>query len=267
MVKEPVPDIKSSNTSFLAYYNLQDSELDGEFKPTELNFGTDMYSRFSTGEGTVYDNGYEFTFEDSLINSTITIRAGNDNHRWITAYIKNYNNGGDFTGEGSDLSTYSYSNDTTGGEYDIMPWRNSNAYKPTENSLFTAIEKCLINTEYWTRSEINIDNAGLYDYSIDNVAQQISIFSHGQGTAGVSFTDKTTIYKAYIAGFGDTDYQNWNYLDFSINETKCFGIGSSSSMRFALNVTDIVKQDNKLKTSLSGDGNTSSSYTCIVVWS
>lgn len=261
-----VPNIKPSDTSFLAYYNLQDTELNGEFNPTELNFGTDMYTRFSTGEGTVYDNGYKFTLEDTLMNSTITIRAGNDGHRWVTAHIKNYNNGGDFTGKGADLSTYSYSNDTNGGEYDIMPWKNSTVYEPTENSLFTAIKKSLINTDYWTRSELNMDNAGMYDYSVDDLSQQISIFSSDLGTSGLAFTDNTTIYKVYIVGYVKAGDNN-DGSDLAINGTKCFGIYNKARMRFALDVTEIVEEDNELNLLVSKIDEAIGSYNCIVVWS
>lgn len=262
-----VPDIDPSKTSFLAYYNLQDSELSGNFIPSELNFGTDMFTRFSTGPGTVYDNGYEFTIDDNLMNSTINIRAGNDSHKWITAHIKNYQNGGDFTGAGDDVSSYSRGS-TTGGEYDIMPWKNATVYKPTENSLFAAIKKSLSNTDYWTRSELNISNAGLYDYSTPDESQQISIFSGGIArTTGLAFTDTTTIHKAYISGFanvtGTTDRSK-----FLINETECFRVDGGGSMRFALNVTSLLSKVDELDLSLTRyNFDESGSYFLIVVWS
>lgn len=263
-----VPDIDPSKTSFLAYYNLQDSELSGNFIPSELNFGSEMFTRFSTGAGTVRDNGYEFTIDDDLMNSTINIRAGNDNHKWITAHIKDYQNGGDFTGAGDDPSSYSKSNDTNGGEYDIMPWKNSSVYKPTENSLFAAIKKSLSNTDYWTRSELNISNTGLYDYSTPDESQQISIFSANIGrTTGLSFTDTTTIHKAYISGYSETD-DNSDRSRFLINETECFRVVDGRSMKFALNVTSLLSKVDKLDLYLTRDGNESiGSYYCIVVWS
>lgn len=256
-----VSDIDPSKTSFLAYYNLQDSELNGNFIPSELNFGSEMFSRFSTGAGTVRDNGYEFTIDDDQMNSTINIRAGNDSHKWITAHIKNYQNGGDFTGSGADVSSYSRGS-TTGGEYDLMPWRGGTLYEPTENSLFTAIKKCLSNTDYWTATELNLDNAGLYNYSVSDESQQISIFGATPGsTKGVSFTDTTTIYKAYIAGNVDTERSG---SSFYINGTRGFGVGDYSGMRFALDVTDIVSGGNEINVLASGG---SYSYYLIVVWS
>lgn len=109
-----IPDLNTDEVSFLAYYELDDSEIESgkSFEPTQLNFGTGTNTRYNTPNSTTYDNGYRLKIEDDLMGSTITLRAGNYDHKWITAHLSDYSSegGGTFTGEGSDLSTYSYTN-------------------------------------------------------------------------------------------------------------------------------------------------------------
>lgn len=265
-----IPDLNTSSISFLGYYEVQDSEIkSGEsFDPTKLNFGTDVYDRYDTHSAVTYDNAYKFELEDEHMNSTITLRAGNHNHKWITAHIKDYSsqNGGEFTGEGTDLSTYSEKNpdNLAGGQYDLMPWNirgNWELFEPIENSLHSAIKRSLNSTSFWSRSKdnwrdstLNTDNTGLYDYSVGG-NHNISIFgSKGSDeTCSIAFTPSTTIHKGYVAGVSNGNSNNW------INEEY---IGDLYSYTF--DVTDILVNDKEIKLR---DQETHPVFYVIVVWS
>lgn len=106
----------------------------------------------------------------------------------------------------------------------------------------------------------------MYDYSVADLSQQISIFSSDLGTSGLAFTDNTTIYKVYITGYAKAGDNN-DGSDLAINGTKCFGIYNKARMRFALDVTEIVKEDNELNLLVSKIDEAIGSYNCIVVWS
>jgi len=247
-----IPDLNSDNISFLGYYEVQDSEIKSgkSFNPIDLNFATDLRDRYDTHSGDTYDNAYKFKLEDEHMNSTITIRAGNHEDKWITAHIKDYSsqNGGEFVGSGTDLSNYDEKNpDELSGQYDLMPWSVRNdweLFEPIENSLHSAIKRSLNSTDFWTESEDNwrdsrlkTNNTGLYDYSVGG-DHNISIFcSKGRdGTSSIAFTPTTTIHKGYITGVSNGNSNN------HINEEY---IGDNYS--YAYDVTDILVNDKEIK--------------------
>lgn len=264
-----IPDLNTDNVSFLGYYQPQNSEIDGTFKPTELNFSTSTNGRFDTPSSETYDNGYKLTIEDDKINSTITLRAGNDDHKWITAHIKDYSseNYGNFTGEGTDFSTYDYTGSSSDlyGEYDLMPWDDTNnLYEPSENALFNVIRKGLSSTDYWNQTSLTLSNAGIYNYAVPYESQQTSIFcSKNSADNGFSFTDVTTIHRAYIIGKSYSDFFRHNNKLY-INDTVAVNIPNRSTKYYALDIKDILKNDKQL--SIKHNGTERASYYCIIVW-
>lgn len=276
-----IQDLNTDNVSFLGYYKVPDSEIkSGEsFKASKLNFGSNMYSRYSTSGGSQYDNGYKFTIEDSYINSKITVRAGNPDHKWITAHIKNYNdiNGGKFTGSATDLTQFSAKGDSSffEGEYDIMPWMDdNNLYDFSENTLFASIRKCLLSTDFWNQNELTSKNAGLYNYSVGDNAQKTSIFGDSKDSeSGLSFTNETTIHNAYLVG--TTTYYGDSALGFQINKTEVFNANNGNQKYYAYDITQILKndEDNEIHIRQNRDNYrstytyTTSPYYCIIVWS
>lgn len=91
-----IPELNTDDTSFLAYYQVTDSEIDGSFNSEQIQFETDSSARLQPQSTDVYDNGIEMVVDDTLVNNTITLRAGNQNHKWVTAHLKDYTseNGG-----------------------------------------------------------------------------------------------------------------------------------------------------------------------------
>jgi hypothetical protein len=268
-----IPDLNTDEVSFLGYYQLKDSEIDGDFKPTELNFPTATNGRYDTPSSETYDNGYKLTIKDNKINSTITLRAGNTGHKWITAHIKDYSNEnfGSFTGKGTDLSTYDYTRTESdlSGEYDIMPWNDrNNLYEPDENTLFNVIRKGLYSTDYWTQNNLTLSNTGIYNYSVADESQQTSIFcSKENSDNSFSFTDVTTIHRAYIVGKSWGSYRRNDHTLY-INDSKGVSLPSNDGRNysFALNIKEILKNNKQLSVKMSGS-NVISSYYCIIVWS
>lgn len=265
-----IPDINTDNVSFLAYYNLSNSEIDGNFEPTQLNFGSSNNSTYSTPESTTYDNGYELIVEDHRVNQTITVRAGNKDYKWITAHIQDYTsqNGGEFTGSGTDINSYGYQGNKSGldGEYDLMPWTDlyNSLYEPTENILFAVIEKCLSSTDYWTQTSLKLENTGLYNYTVADQAQETSIFCGDDSSdRGMSFTDVTTIHKAYLVGATEAQHKYDNRL--YINDTEAHKSNDDADAYFAYDVTDILANEKQLKVGVTRTPN--AKYYCIVVWS
>lgn len=235
-----------------------------------MNFGTGTNTRYNTPNSTTYDNGYRLKIEDDLMGSTITLRAGNYDHKWITAHLSDYSSegGGTFTGEGSDLSTYSYTNtrSSLSGEFDLMPWKDYNTvYEPSENTLFNVIRKGLSSTDFWTQSSLTLSNSGLYNYSVTDQYQQTSIFcSQHNDDNGISFTDVTTIHKAYIVGTAYSNYRKQNN-NFYINDDLAVNMPSNDTSYYSLDITDILINNKQLN--VIHNSTKRASYYCIIVWS
>lgn len=273
-----IPDLNTDNVSFLAYYEVSDTEVDG-FDSESLNFPSDMDGRYDTGGTVQYENGYKFTIDDSYINSTITLRVGNDDHKWITAHIKNYNdiNGGKFTGDSTDIKNFTGDDESFfKGEYDLMPWMNrDDIYDPTENTLFAAIEKSLSSTDFWNRSNLKLENAGLHNYSVNqSQSHEISIFGDGgDSESGLSFTSETQIHRAYLVGKpyydGDKDYI------LSVNETEILHGFNEFGTTYAFNIKPLLanSSSNEIQIKQVEDNSKQiydsavSPYYCIIVWS
>lgn len=130
MPNGPIPDLDTDNTSFLAHYQVKGSEIDGSFNSEQIQFETDSDARLKPQSTDVYDNGIEMKVDDTLTNNTITLRAGNQNHKWVTAHLQDYDNGGGFTQNGTDITDVSefsyikYNNKSDldlEGEYGLVP--------------------------------------------------------------------------------------------------------------------------------------------------
>lgn len=285
MPSKPIPDLNTDNTSFLAHYQVTDK--DGTFEPEQIQFETESSARFQPQSTDVYDNGIEMKVDDTFTNNTITLRGGNENHNWVTAHLKDYTseNGGAFTQDGTDItdvSNFSYTGNKSNleGEYGLMPWGHyKKGYDSSQNSLFDVIQKSLSNAGFWNRSSLKLENSGIYNYSVskENPSienQKTSIFGSNRDrgengkTYGFSYTDSTTIHRAYLAGSFETitDYN----LDLKINGRKVYQVEDGKKYYFAHNITNIV--DNQKQFEVSYILNREQNYEgislyCIVVWS
>lgn len=255
-----IPDLETDSISFLGHYKVSDSEISGSFDPTEMQFETDTNARLQPQRTDVYDNGIEMKFDDTLVNNTITLRAGNQNHKWVTAHIKDYTSdgGGEFTQDGTDItdvSKFSYQRNSKSnleGEYDLMPWTDyRNGYDSSQNSLFSVIKEGLLSSNFWDRSNLKLENSGIYNYSVSNNNQKTSIFGSHRGsnrrgkTYGFSYTDNTTIHRAYLVGSA----RNYEYDDLRLymNGEQAYNFyhtNNNTTSYFTNDITKIV-QTNK----------------------
>jgi hypothetical protein len=279
MPSSPIPDLDTDNTSFLAYYQVTDKN--GKFNSEQLQFETDMNARFQPEPADVYDNGIEMKVNDTYTNNKITLRAGNENHNWVTAHLKDYtsDNGGTFTQDGTDITdvskfTYTTNKSDLEGEYGLMLWSDYNTgYDSSQNSLFNLIEKALTNASFWNRSNLKLENSGIYNYSVSDPNQKTSIFgSHrnqnyngSRETYGFSYTDNTNIHRAYFVGSCNNKYRGF---DINMNGNNAYKIPEDYTVYFANNITEIVKSDKDFKFEFHNkDIHKGVSFYCIIVWS
>lgn len=256
MATGSIPNLNTDNVSFLAHYQVSDDEIKtGEsFNPEDLQFETDPDARLQPQSTDVYDNGIEMKVDDKFINDTITLRAGNKNHKWVTAHLKDYtnDNGGLFTSNGTDItdvSEFSYTSNKSDivGEFGLMPWADyGNLYDSSQNSIFNLIKKGLSSSSFWNQSNLTLENSGIYNYTVSNNNQKTSIFGghfdkYNSGESyGFSYTDSTTIHKAYLVGSCRItgDYVN---VDVDMNGKRAYTMSNNGSrLYFSNNVTKIV---------------------------
>lgn len=281
MPSGPIPDLDKDNASFLAYYQVTDKS--GTFNPEQVQFETNSDARFQPQSTNVYDNGIEMKVDDTSTNNTITLRAGNENHNWVTAHLQDYtsdnNNGGEFTQNGTNITdvsefTYTQNRSDLEGEYGLMPWFDyDTGYDSSQNCLFDIIEKVLSSTSFWTQSNLKLENSGIYNYSVSNDNQKTSIFGSHRGTEtgssrktyGFSYTDNTNIHRAYLVGSCDNDHME---IDIYMNGNKAYRIHHEDTAYFANNITEKVKRDKHFEFEFHNKSyHYGVSFYVIVVWS
>lgn len=261
-------DPDGDNISWIAYYDISDFVSESEYDPEDLN------NPSRAGGLTLYDNAVKFEY-DHPIGREFTVRAGND--RWITAHM---NTERTYTQDSkTDISQFkgvnSYSDltfsDLKGG-YDIMPWdaNIANARGLERNTLYETIKNCLNNSSFWDSSDYNPDDLGLHNYRFGD--SNVSVFSSRDSDSyEFTYTNNTTIKEAYLASsiYGDTSGQGAEDVKVSIEGTRIASNGGGSDY-VAVDITEIARNTNSIKTRLKGDldfgnGGYGSIY-CIIIW-
>lgn len=155
-------------------------------------------------------------------------------------------------------SVNSYSNlnfsDLKGG-YDIMPWSANiaGARGLERNTLFETIKKCLNNSSFWDSSNYDPKDLGLHNYRFGD--SNVSVFSSRDSDSyEFTYTENTTIKEAYLAGsiYGDTSGQGAEDVHLSLEGTRIASNGGGSDY-ITLDITEIARDTNTIKTRLNGD--------------
>lgn len=271
----PIQDLNTNNVSFLAYYPVDEIKTGMSFNPEDLQFG-DSDGRLQPQKTYLYDNAIKIEINDTYADNTITLRAGNDDHKWVTAHLDSYSsdNGGEFTHDSTgitDPTNFQYYGDPSSlkGAYDLMPWTIADSgYDSSQNTLFNVINETLSRSDFWDRSSLDTSKSGIYNY--DAESDNISIFGahggrgDGKGTYGFSYTDSTRIHSAYFVG--SIQELEVDELTIYVDGTRIYN--SVTDGYFANNITKIVDNQKQFTFKATDTQNrTALSSYCIVSWS
>lgn len=201
-----LPDIDTSNVSFLAYWNALDHGVSA-IDPEEIT----SLGRIS--EYTFYDNGIEGRLSPPR---GAYFRVKSDG--WVVVWMDRSASSTTMTNDRSAVS----------GPWDMMmPFSQFGSVTPREDGIFDAVQS--IQSQFSNSDEItfNFADVGLYNYEHTD-ATTLSVFgsSHSDNNANVSgslsYTDTTTRHWHYVTGHASdtyadsSSYADWNYDGGSI---------------------------------------------------
>jgi len=268
-----LPDVDTTNTSFLAYWNAIDQGGLESVAPEEA------LSSGSIVSYTLYDNGVEGVYSTSNANFNATFRIKNDG--WIVAYMDT-------------ATSYPPLNSTTDrgnwdyeGLYNIANgWDNrGSAASVVNNPLERCINDLFTQLSNSGNGTYDAANVGLYNYLYQSATSTTLLSHNGSGsrlweeTVGFSYTSDTGIFHhdtvTSVDGKGRYDSQ---YAEASFNGHLCSSGGGKSGGNWLYAVDTVgeglAPSANTEYTATLGaySNNTSRSYTTdalishIIVW-
>lgn len=228
-----LPDINTSEVSFIAFWNAIDSGGVSSIEPE------DALTDGSIQNYTLYDNGWEGDY--SLENGrTAKVRIKSDG--WLVAYL-----------DRTEYYDQSASRPDVNGPWDAFEWNVSgDTFDITNNSLERAIAS--LQGQLSNSGDIGYvsGDVGLYDYSRSDYtgwAVYTTYLSGSTKTYGLLHTG-VTIEDAVLLGSADSGFDSSAHIDWDPNDTsvRICSSGNIGVLNTTQSQTDILASDTEHET-------------------
>lgn len=226
-----LPDIDTSEVSYLAYWNAIDQGGVDSISPTDVTSNNNVVSY------TAYDNGVEGTYNAGVRNFTFRVKSDG----WMVAYLDQTEEyGEEYAVDGgapSDGTVYNASRFK--GPWNVLrnvltPHNQPN-FNP-QNTLERAINSLRTELSNAGKTSYSSSDVGLFGYHTD-ATNSTALWNYGNGanqtvTLSFQYTSETTLHDATWLGrlYADTDDFNSEAIKF--DGTEEFGRDNTNSVDY-----------------------------------